>query len=138
MRLTLKQQAFVEEYIRTGNATQSAINSGYSRSTAYAIGAENLKKPQIKECIQKRMSSIQDERIATADEVLRYLTSVMRAEVTEEKLLFTKQGHDFLQLQVNVNDRNKAAELLGKRYALFNEKKEISGNVGVHIIDDLQ
>lgn len=138
MKLTVKQQAFVEEYIRTGNATQSAINSGYSKNTAYAIGAENLRKPLIKECIQKRMSSIQDERIATADEVLRYLTSVMRAEVTEEKLLFTKQGSDIVQLQVNVTDRNKAAELLGKRYALFTEKNDLIGHIGVTIIDDLQ
>lgn len=137
MKLTLKQHAFVEEYIRTGNATQSAINSGYSKSTAYAIGAENLKKPQIKEYIQERMNSIQDERIATADEVLRYLTSVMRAEVTEEKVFFTKQGSEIVQLQVNVNDRNKAAELLGKRFALFTEKNDFKGNIGVTIIDDL-
>lgn len=61
----------------------------------------------------------------------------MRAEVTEEKVLFTKQGFEIVQLQVNINDRNKAAELLG-RYALFTEKNDFNGNIGVTIIDDLQ
>lgn len=53
MSLTLKQQRFIEEYLVDGNATRSAIAAGYSKKTAYSIGEENLKKPEIKAEIER-------------------------------------------------------------------------------------
>ena len=47
MKLTDKQKIFCDEYIISLNATQAAIKAGYAEKTAYAIGAENLKKPKI-------------------------------------------------------------------------------------------
>lgn len=61
----------------------------------------------------------------------------VRGELTEQKILYTREDSELVELQANASDRNKAAELLGKRYALFTERKEISGNLGVMIIDDL-
>jgi phage terminase small subunit len=52
--------------------------------------------------------------------------------------MFSKEGSEIAELGASVNDRNKAAELLGKRYALWTDKKELSGNVGVTIVDDLE
>ncbi|MFR6454907.1 MAG: terminase small subunit, partial [Peptoniphilus lacrimalis] len=54
-KLTIKQKKFADEYIKTGNATQSAINAGYSKKTARVTGAENLTKPNIKAYVDERM-----------------------------------------------------------------------------------
>lgn len=56
-KLTLKQKKFCNEYMKTGNAKQSAINAGYSKQTAYSIGSENLNKPEIIEYIQKQQET---------------------------------------------------------------------------------
>ena len=114
MKLTLKQKAFADYYIETGNATEAAVRAGYSKKTAKAIGSENLTKPAINEYIQERLKAIEDSRIADGDEVLRYLTSVMRGE---EK--------DAFGLDAGISDRTRAAELLGKRYRLFTERVEV-------------
>lgn len=55
MKLTEKQQRFVEAYIETGNATKAALMAGYSKKTAYSIGNENLKKPEINNVLHRRM-----------------------------------------------------------------------------------
>lgn len=70
---------------------------------------------------------MQSERIADAEEVLRYLTKVMRGEVKDQ-----------FDLDPTIQDRTKAAELLGKRYKLFVDKQEISGKVeAVTILNDI-
>lgn len=112
-KLTLKQKAFADYYIETGNATESARKAGYKGKNINRIASENLSKLDIKLYIEERMKSIEDERIAKGDEVLKYLTSVMRGE---EK--------DQFGLDASLQDRTKAAELLGKRYRLFVDKVE--------------
>lgn len=142
MKLTLKQKAFADYYLETGNATESAIKAGYSKKTAKEIGCENLTKPSIKNYIDERMKAMNDKRIAKAEEVLEYLTRVLRGEETEEVVVventgdYTSQART-IEKKLSVKDRLKAAELLGKRYALFTEKVNVEGNVGVTIIDDI-
>ena len=75
--MTEKQKLFCEEYLISLNATQAAIKAGYSKKTAYSIGNENLKKPEIQEYIQKRLKEKEDALIAKQDEVLKTLTAVM-------------------------------------------------------------
>ena len=82
LKLTLKQKKFADEYIISGNATQAAIKAGYSKKTAYRIGAENVKKVQIKAYIDERLAKIDSKKIAKQEEVLQYLTAVMRGEST--------------------------------------------------------
>ncbi len=125
-KLTPKQKAFADYYIETGNATEAAIRAGYSKKTAAVIGTENLIKPNIKQYIDNRMEQIESNRIAKGEEVLQYLTKVMRGE---EK--------DQFGLDASLQDRTKAAELLGKRYRLFTEKVELEGNQQVQIVDDI-
>lgn len=125
-KLTPKQSAFCDYYIETGNATESAIKAGYSKKTARVIGQENLTKPALKSYIEERLRQIADKRIAKGEEVLQYLTKVMRGE---EK--------DQFGLDASLQDRTKAAELLGKRHRLFTEKVEVSGVVPVKIVDDI-
>lgn len=120
-KMTEKQKAFCDYYIETGNATEAAINAGYSKKTAKVIGSENLTKPYLKQYIDERLAKIEDERIAKGEEVLQYLTKVMRGE---EK--------DQFGLDASLQDRTKAAELLGKRYRLFVDKIEADVNANVN------
>ena len=87
MSLNEKQKAFCEYYASTFNATESAIKAGYSKKTAYSIGSENLKKPEIKSYIEQLTKSTKSVRIATIDEVMSYLSNTMRnaEEATRER-----------------------------------------------------
>ena len=76
MRLTAKQQRFIEEYPVDLNATQAAIRAGYSRRTAFVIGYENLKKPHIKAPIQKKLAELSRNAGITAERVLNELAAV--------------------------------------------------------------
>lgn len=120
-KLTPKQKAFADYYIELGNATEAAIRAGYNKKTARQIGSMNLTKVDIKQYIDERLKSIEDARIAKGEEVLQYLTKVMRGE---EK--------DQFGLDASLQDRTKAAELLGKRYRLFVDKVESDSNVNVN------
>lgn len=136
-KLTPKQKAFADYYIETGNATESAIRAGYSKKTAAVIGAENLIKPNIKNYIEECMKKLEDERIAKADEVLKYLTSAMRGEINEEVVVVEGEGEGcssarIVKKEISAKDRIKAAELLGKRYGLFINKVEADVNANVN------
>lgn len=133
MKLTLKQQRFADEYIISGNATKAAIKAGYSEKTATAIGNENLTKPYIKSYIDERLKELDDKQIAKQEEVLKYLTSVMRGEQTEEVLYGMGEGmQGKTRIDVGAKDRLKAAELLGKRYGTWTEK--VDANISLPTI----
>ena len=129
-KLTQKQQRFVDEYIISGNATQSAIKAGYSKRSAYSVGQENLRKPVIKAAIDKRNAEIESEKTADMTEVMEYLTSIMRGEQTES--VATAKGI-YNDVPVGAKDRIKAAELIGKRHGAWTDKKEINGNLDIEI-----
>lgn len=141
MKLTIKQKAFADYYIELGNATEAAIKAGYNPKTARQIGSMNLTKVDIKSYIDEKMKEIESDRIAKAEEVLAFLSASLRGEVLEE--VISTESIDgmikpvILKKQLSAKDRIKAAELLGKRYALFTEKVDLEGNVGVTIIDDI-
>jgi len=124
-----RQKAFADYYIELNNATEAAKKAGYSEKTAHVIGYENLNKPYIQSYIQERLASKEAARIASQDEVLQFLTQVMRGEVPDQ-----------LGLETAVKDRSKAGELLGKRYGLFTDKVEHSGGVvfikGADLLED--
>lgn len=111
--MTPKQKKFCDEYIKSGNAKQSAIKAGYSPKTAYSIGNENLNKPELKAYIEKRLKRLESEKIAGAREVLEYLSSVMRGEQTES-VATAKGVYD--NVPVSAKDRINAAKELLKRY----------------------
>ncbi|WP_290756232.1 MULTISPECIES: terminase small subunit [unclassified Exiguobacterium] len=125
-RLTPKQQLFCDEYLIDLNATQAAIRAGYSENAAGAIGAENLQKPKIRSYIDKRMESKTTALIASQDEVLEYLTGVLRGEEKGTVLVGQGQGFQIVSKETpTVSERTKAAELLGKRYRLFTDVTEL-------------
>lgn len=131
MKLTIKQQRFADEYIISGNATEAAIKAGYSKKTANVIGVENLIKPNIKTYIDERLKELSDKKIANQQEVLEYLTAVLRGESSSEVVVIEGQGEGVskakpMQKAPDEKERLKAAELLGKRMGLFKEKVELS------------
>lgn len=118
-KLTPKQKAFADYYIELGNATEAARRAGYKKPNVQ--GSQNLEKLSIKSYIDERVNALDETRIAKGEEVLEYLTKVMRGK---EK--------DQFGLDASLQDRTKAAELLGKRYRLFVDKVEKDSNVNVN------
>ena len=139
-RLTEKQKRFVDEYLIDLNATAAAKRAGYSTKTAYAIGNENLKKPNICNYINQRLKELKEAKIADAEEVMQYLTSVMRREqhenvvvtLSEETTGYVPDGSGTMRKQTikrdipqvveipaKLSDANRAAEMLAKRYRLL-------------------
>lgn len=129
MKLQPKQKAFADYYIESGNVYESAIRAGYSKNYAKAQSFKLLDNVGIATYIQERIKSIEDERIAKGDEVLKYLTSVMRGESESEVIIVENTMGSSKSKRVmkkpDEKERLKAAELLGKRYRLFTEKVEV-------------
>lgn len=140
-RLTAKQQRFCDEYLIDLNATQAAIRAGYSENSAKVIGAENLTKPNLKQYIEDRMAQKESELIADQNEVLKYLTAVMRGQTQSEVVVVENIG-DYMseartmQKAPDEKERLKAAELLGKRYGLYTEKVEEKVDMELNITVD--
>lgn len=117
-----RQKKFADRYIETGNAKQSALDAGYSESTAHQA-SKMLRNPSIRAYIGQITKEFDNDKVADQEEVLAFLTTVMRGEMTEEKLYnIGNYKQDIIDLHVGVNDRLKAGELLGKRYALFKDQ----------------
>ncbi len=145
MKMTNKQKRFCDEYLIDMNATQSAIRAGYSPKTAKVIGNENLSKPYVKAYIDKRLKEKEDELIASQDEVLRYLTSVMRGQSQSEIVVVEGCGDGVSEAKrmlkaPDERERLKASELLAKRYGILSDKVKLDGVVPVVIggSDDLE
>lgn len=116
------------------NATQAAIRAGYSKQTARKIAQENLTKLDIKNRIEERMAEKEKQLIADQNEVLKYLTSVMRGRSRASVVVVENIGDYMSQAREmekspDEKERLKAAELLGKRYGLF-DKRDQSARTG--------
>lgn len=105
MALNKRQKDFVNYYLISWNATEAAKQAGYSEKTAASMGYENLRKPEIKAYIHERTHARDNKIIADADEVLAFLTAVMRGEVKDQ-----------FGLDATLSDRIKAGADLMKRF----------------------
>lgn len=127
MALNDKQKQFFKEYIVDANATQSAIRAGYSKKTAYSQGQRLLKNVEGQKYLQELMDEKEKALIADQDEVLKYLTSVLRGESQSTEIVVEGIGDGCSEARTilkepSEKDRLKAAELLGKRYGLYTDK----------------
>lgn len=121
--LTTKQQRFCDEYLVSLNATQAAIKAGYSKKYAHTNANKLLQITTIKEFIAQRMAEKEKELIADQDEVLKYLTAVMRGKSQAAVLARQENGsEEVVEKPPDEKERLRAAELLGKRYGLYTEK----------------
>lgn len=142
-KLNQRQSAFVDYYIQTDNAAESARRAGYSPKTAYSTGCELLKSPKIQAAMRERTEALTSKRTADTQEILEYLASVMRGDVDDEVVVNVGIGKGYTQPQkvlakVTAKDRNKAAEMLAKVKGLFVTKTEldVQGSIPVVISDD--
>lgn len=138
VKMTLKQQRFADEYIISGNATSAAIAAGYSEKTARVIATENLTKPAISTYIKERLDDLQSPKVADQEEILQFLTAVVRGEVTEPVAILDGAGRQRIEeLLPSVQTRKGAAEQLGKRYAMWTDKQQLDITAPVTIVNDL-
>lgn len=114
--LTPKQKKFADNYIESGNATQSAIKAGYSRKTAKSVGSENLTKPDIKSYIEKKMKEIESHKIMDAKEAMELLTRIARGEEKETVIVGTADGLASTTKEADLKTRINATKELLKRY----------------------
>ena len=124
-KMTPKQQRFCDEYLISLNATQAAIKAGYTEKYAHTNANKLLQNTTIKSFIEARMAEKESELIADQDEVLKYLTSVLRGNSYSSVLALCGDGcQEVIEKCPDEKERLKAAELLGKRYGLYTEKVE--------------
>lgn len=156
-KMSAKQQRFCDEYLIDLNATQAAIRAGYSKKTAKQIGNENLTKPDLRKYIDDRMAEKEKALIADQNEVMKYLTSVMRREKTESvvvtlnretskyvpdengtlrKQTVKEEVPQIVHIPARLADSNKAADLLGRAYGLYTEKVEVEVDMELNISID--
>lgn len=115
-KMTAKQQKFVDQYIKFGNAKQAALEAGYSPKTAKQMGVENLSKPYLKAAIDERMKAMEGDTIAKAAEVLEYFTTVLRGTARETVAVATMDGVEQVDNPPSIKDRMAAGKELLKRY----------------------
>lgn len=135
--MTAKQNRFCNEYLIDCNATQAAIRAGYSAKTAYSVGQRMLKNVEVKKYIDEQFEKLKNDNIADTQEIMEYLTSVMRGEQKEQVPLMYYDKQILEEKSASIKERLKAAELLGKRYGLFTDKLEVEGSTMVQIVDDI-
>lgn len=129
-KLTIKQQAFADNYIKYGNATEAYLKSYTNvkkETTARTNGSRLLTNANVKAYIKERMEELKSERVADQQEILELLTSIARGETTAATLRSVDVGVQTIEedMPPTMSERIKAAELLGKRHAMWTEKQEV-------------
>lgn len=164
-RVNNKQRAFIKEYLRDFNGSKAAIRAGYSRKSAYAIGSELLKKPEIQKAIRQDL----EERLMSADEDLKRLAEMARGDMGDfldissmsyqldlnkakelgithlikkvrQKTVTTvdKDGHEeeTNTIEIELYDAQEALNSIGKYHGLFVDRTELTGAAGKALIDE--
>ena len=122
--LTKRQIDFVQEYMKTNNVRQSAIKAGYSPKTASVQGSRLLTNVKVSTYIQAITERLESDKIADIQEVMEYLTSVMRGEKKDQ-----------FDLDPSLSERTKAAGELAKRLDV--RARNLNIECAVNIIDDI-
>lgn len=133
-----KHLVFAEEWLKDMNGTRAykvAYPNIKKDTTAATNAGRLLKNADVKTFIDEKLAEMSNERTADAQEVLEYLTSVMRGKEKEETLIGLGEGaQGKTKIEVGAKDRLKAAELLGKRHALFTDKVDLNtGDIVIKI-----
>lgn len=131
-KLTPKQQTFVDEYIISGNATQSYLKAGYKVSENVAAANANrlLRNAKVKAELERRTNEIRAGKVMTMQEVMERLTKMANGEIKEEQV--TNKGEVVL-IGTKNSDQIRAMELIGKRYGAWTDKKEVTGGLEINV-----
>lgn len=128
IELTDKQRRFADEYLIDCNATKAAIRAGYSKKSAGPYGSQLLNSPAVREYIDSQLKVIHDKNIADAEEVMEFLTSVMRGRSKEPVVIRVDGEQQVRMVESSSREKLKAAELIGKRYGMFSDNSGSNQN----------
>ncbi|MDO4173706.1 MAG: terminase small subunit [Eubacteriales bacterium] len=132
-----QRERFCLEYASGQNGTQAAIAAGYSEKTAGSKANQLLKIVEVKDRINELMTQFESEKVADAQEVMEYLTSVMRGESRSSVLCFAGEGvQRIIEKPPDEREKLKAAEMIGKRYGLYTDKIDLDADAELHITVD--
>lgn len=156
--MTKKQKLFCEEYLIDLNATQAAIRAGYSPETAYSIGQENLKKPEIRTRIDRAMAErsrrtgVNAERVVLELAKIAFVNAGMVIDATDATLKTDAAPEDLAAIQsikvkdmgdmgiereIRMADKLKALELLGRHLGMFNDKIRLDAKLDTGKLDGI-
>ncbi|HDR7786442.1 terminase small subunit [Bacillus cereus group sp. Bc252] len=140
--LNERQLRFADLYLELGNASEAYRQAGYeckNKRTVETASSRLLRNVRVKAYINGMLSKMSEKRVASAEEVLAYLTSVMEGKAVGSVVIGEGMGSQIIEdITPTVTERTKAAELLGKRHRLFTEQVDLNANVGVTIVDDVE
>ena len=142
--MTEKQKRFCDEYLIDCNATRAykaVYQNVKSDETAKSAASRLLTNVNVKKYIDDRMEELHNEKTADAQEVIEYLTSVLRGESTAQEIVVEGIGDGCSEARTmekspSEKERLKAAELLGKGYSLFTDKVETDVDMDLNITID--
>lgn len=142
--MTEKQKLFADEYLIDLNATRAylaAYPNVKNKEVARRAGSRLLTFVDVQAYIDERLEKIHNENTADAQEVIEYLTSVLRGESMSDEIVVEGTGDGCSEARIvrkapNENNKLKAAELLGKRYGLFTDKQQVTVQVPIFEGDD--
>lgn len=139
--MTEKQRLFADEYLKDLNGTRAykTIYTTIKNDNIAAVRANTLlKQKDISDYISKRLEEIHNENTADIQEVMEYLTSVLRGESASSVLMMSGNGmQKVTEKPPDEKERLKAAELLGKRFGMFKDNVDITSNGKTVIVDDI-
>ena len=149
--MTAKEKRFGDEFLLDMNYTQAAIRAGYSDSTAknacywvnqeadakqVKAGRKSQYKPELAAYINEQLEQMHSKLTADAQEVVEYLSRVLRGQSRSHVLHFVGDGvQEIIEKPPDEKERLKAAELLGKRYGLFKEAVDLEVKVSEKLAD---
>lgn len=139
--MTEKQKLFCDEYLKDTNATRAYLTvyaNCKSATSAAPLASKLLKKEEIQKYISEKMEEIHNENTADIQEVMEYLTSVLRGESASAVLMMSGNGmQKVTEKPPDEKERLKAAELLGKRFGMFTDNVDVTSNGQTVIVDDI-
>ena len=124
-----RRRKFIDEYIITGNASEAARRAGYSAKTASSIGERLLRNVEIRAVLDERIKAASSEKTLTQNQLLEFLSSVVKGEVCDQQLMTRLVGKgcsviENLEIRASVQNRIRAAELLLKIQGAFKQAAE--------------
>lgn len=128
--LTKKQKEFADEYMKTGNATESAIKAGYSSKTAYAIGNEALKKSKIKEYINQKQEKIEEKITMNIAERQQFLVDIILGNIKDTKIILNEQRrYTPVKVVPSLDIRLKASDQLNRMQGVYTSTLNVNANM---------
>lgn len=149
VKLTDKQQRFVDEYLIDLNATQAAIRAGYSAKTADQQGSRMLANVKVKQAVAEKQAQRSKRTGVNQDRVVLELAKVAFAKMTDivdsngrikedaspddlaciESIKYKESDNEYggsVEREVKIASKLKALELLGKHLGMWSDKFNVT------------